>query len=150
MYVYRIGRLTPKEEIANTCSRAFDKAQPIPSHCSPRSESVYASLSQTFAKWWFRYRLNERRDTTLYRIEVPADVPVYAYEIRWYNYVHGRHEDEEMPTDERMAVYAYWDSAELIHDIDNHESAYMEVLIPYDIAKNLTWEQIPYPVEEVW
>jgi hypothetical protein len=150
MYVYRIGSLTPREEISNTGSRAFDKAWPIPEHCSPRSESVFASLSQKTAMWWLNYRLNEKRDTPLYRIEVPADIPVYAYGVKWYNYVHGRREDEEMPTDERMAIYAYWDSAELIHEMGNTESGYTEVLIPYDIAKDLTWEQIPYSMEEVW
>jgi len=154
MFLYRSGDLPDLETLANTNSVWFDTAGTIPDLCSPRSTSVFATLSYPAAHEWVDWRQSNLLSADIWEIQVPANAILFAYDVRHYeNAGYARWRTQKgNPTRISMEEYVqqYWSTRVSVPaDIDKiPDHQWWEVLIPYDIAVQASWtliEQVDPP-----
>jgi hypothetical protein len=147
--VYRSGALPAYEKVANRSSLRFDSYLTLPSWASPRSQSVFATLTLPSARSWIEWRLDGNLDADLWAIHLPETSVVYAHDVRFYEkaaFIRSMSENEAVtvhPSAAFEAVQSYWDSATPVTEtLTVAEEQFWEVLIPYQVAKNSTWELV--------
>jgi hypothetical protein len=140
--MYRCGGMPTIEDLSSISAIEFDALVAIPQERSGRSSSVFMSLSAEEALSWSQWRSQRGLDTTLWRVSLPDDAPVYAHYIHHFEDTESFLNDKNSAASKESAT-AFWEDSYHVLDFDEDDDLSMfEVLVPFEIAKNATWETL--------
>lgn len=148
--VYRTGSLPELSKVANRNAVWFDALAPVPEGCSPRSSSVFASLSHEEAAGWVDWRLDAGLDASIYRITLPDDYPIYIHPVSKYEESRlvqtlAGLEGYGVAFSEEESAASYWqDRVQVVDGLTAPFGGFWEVLIPHSLAETADWELVEY------
>lgn len=148
---YRSGKIPDLDALGNRNSKWFDALTKIPEDCSPRSTSVFASLTLKEAEGWVDWRLDAGLDADIWTITIPTPALVHPVELYENSrYIHSLLYDENVKvnaTPEKCATN-YWKAGTAAPPVDRE--GFWEVLIPHSIAVGALWTLVKpvNPVQE--
>lgn len=153
--LYRSGSLPSERCLHNVNSTWFDTTCPVPSSCSPRSDSVFAAPSYDAAHEWIDWRHGYLLDADIWAIELPDICEIYAHDVRHYeNAGFARYSAGDTIAPQRTVeeyVTCYWEERVLVTELGTLPNPRMwEVLIPYETAVSAKWSLIKPIAEPDW
>lgn len=145
--LYRSGKLPEPEELVNKNAVWFDNLAPIPPHCSPRAQSVFACATFEDALGWVNWRLDRNLDADIWAITIPSEVDVYAHPVEKYEnsrFVQLLEYEPDIVCNITpvQAATDYWMEATFPYNVTPQPNEYWEVLIPHTIAVQSVWELV--------
>lgn len=145
LVLYRSGGLTPLERIPvkNPWFDFLSKPHQKPYH-SPRSSSVFATLTFKEAEQWVPWRQDMGMNADIYKITVPSDAKFYAHACHYYETAGFLRIMPEYAVEGEFerALQAYWDTGVQVTETLDVKDEFHEVLLPYHIAVQCVWEKI--------